>query len=228
MSFADLPNVRVQNQGESIEEYARHLANLLALYRDTLDYVINGHINFNNIQANGINTKNLKAGAVVAEKIDVNQLSAISANLGHITAGLIEAITMVSSVITGSLIQTKTAGNYPRSELSAVDSMFKAETDANRNIRMYPVSSGPLLIFGGPLTQVTLDLVGTVYTILNPVGRINLTANGGVYINNIDVLGALAGKANAFSGFTGGISYTDGGGNPRSMIFNNGIFAGTT
>lgn len=67
--------------------------------RKMLDWLLNGNVDFKNIQAEGITAKNVKAGsietdklaagAVTADKITVAELSAISADIGTITAGSI-------------------------------------------------------------------------------------------------------------------------------------------
>lgn len=44
------------------------------------------------ISAGAITAEKIEAGAVTAEKITVDELSAISADLGHITAGIVEAV----------------------------------------------------------------------------------------------------------------------------------------
>ncbi|WP_213471787.1 hypothetical protein, partial [Paenibacillus dendritiformis] len=97
-----------------------------------------------NLKANSITTDKINAGAVIAEKIDVKELSAISANLGHIVAGLIESIQ-----IYGSYIATRQSG-YPRCEMSNTENMFAAQGDSGRSIKM--VAYGPL---GVPLLSFT-------------------------------------------------------------------------
>ncbi|MEK3875172.1 hypothetical protein [Paenibacillus sp. FSL M7-0420] len=79
--------------------YVKDLANTTAKMAKDLEFILNGNIAFDNIRAESIETQNLKAGAVTAEKITVDELSAISANLGHITAGLVEAVQVFGSNI---------------------------------------------------------------------------------------------------------------------------------
>lgn len=97
---------------------------------------MNGNLDANNIRANSIETKNLKAGSVIAEKIDVDQLSAITADMGHITAGLIEAVE-----IFGSFIATA-QGSYPRCEMSSTGNLFGAYMDADNFFEIQPVDPG--------------------------------------------------------------------------------------
>lgn len=51
----------------------------------------------NKIAANAVVAEKIAAGAVTAEKMTVSELSAISANMGHITAGTIEADVVIAS-----------------------------------------------------------------------------------------------------------------------------------
>lgn len=95
-----------------------------------------GAITTDKIDAGAITTDKLDAGAVTAEKITVDELSAISANLGHITAGLIESIQ-----IFGSYIATRN-GTYPRAEMSVTDHLFAALKDADNHIKIRPDISG--------------------------------------------------------------------------------------
>lgn len=87
--------------------------------------VINGDIDFENIRAQGIIADNIKAGTITAneiaadtitaDKMNVNELSAIAADLGTITAGIIRGIQ-----IFGSYIATR-EGAYPRAEMNDDD-----------------------------------------------------------------------------------------------------------
>ncbi|MEF3306686.1 hypothetical protein [Paenibacillus sp. GYB003] len=132
-----------------LQEYLKYLSNIVAMLAKNLDFIINGNLDANNIRANSIETKNLKAGAVTADKISVDELSAISANLGHITAGLIEAVTMIASTITGSLIQTAESGVYPRIQLDSTTKLLSAEYAAANTVQITPdaVTNNPGIKF---------------------------------------------------------------------------------
>lgn len=117
----------------------------------------------------------LVSGTVTAGKINVNELSAISANLGHITAGLIEAVQ-----IFGSYIATKN-GAYPRAEMSNTNDLFGAWLNANNGILMQADYLGvPAQIFiqDGQLKARLSTLMGNL--LLDAIDRfeINVT-NGG-------------------------------------------------
>lgn len=149
MSTPNLPKVE---SGMSVEQ----LANLVAILIKELTWLLTGHLDVKNIRAEGIETRNLKAGSVIAEKIDVAKLSAISADLGHITAGLIEAITII-----GSLIQTAAAGQ--RIELSSVQNLLKAVNESGGELRINPnVNGSPALVFQDIDSRTSL-----IYTLLD-------------------------------------------------------------
>ena len=75
----------------------------LAMLGDTI--IIGGYLNTELIAADSILTNHLAAKAVTSDKIDVNTLSAISANIGDVTAGSLTGVT-----ITGSTIRTAETG----------------------------------------------------------------------------------------------------------------------
>lgn len=141
--WSDTPRIQgppdTQDVGQ-ILAYVKDLANTVAKMAKDLEFLVNGNLDANNIRANSIETKNLKAnsitadkiqaGAVTAEKISVNELSAISANLGHIVAGLIESVE-----IYGSYIATR-RGSFPRAEMSNADNLFAAYYDSRNYIQV--------------------------------------------------------------------------------------------
>jgi hypothetical protein len=110
---------------QQLVAYSKELAQALTIMKNDLEFMINGHLDANNIRAKSI----------TADRMDVNELSAISANLGHITAGLIEAVTIIGSLI-------RTTGTYPRCEMSATDNLFSAYADADNYIAITPDLSG--------------------------------------------------------------------------------------
>jgi hypothetical protein len=100
-----------------LREYVANLAEMHAKLAKDLDYIINGNLD----------VKNLRAKSVTADALSVDELSAITAHLGHVISGLIETITMV-----GSLIMTDYPGNYPRAEMSNTNKLFRVEKSADR------------------------------------------------------------------------------------------------
>lgn len=208
------------------QDLANHINRLVGELNDLL-------VNLDTLNITRLNAKVIEAGTITAEKMNVTELSAISANLGHITAGLIEAVDIIGSIITGSLIQTVAAGSYPRAYMSNTGASFVVETAPGRAVFIYPGGGVPAIVIQNGSIQTGFDLIGvgpgSIQRILTNAPQLALTATGGVVtINSTDVLAALAGKANVFSGVTGGVNVTDAGGNPMMLHFVNGVFQGTS
>lgn len=87
-------------------------------------------LNLDTLNIRSLNAKVIEAGTITADKMNVNELSAISANLGHITAGLIESVE-----IYGSYIATR-YNSYPRAEMSSDNNLFGAYRDADNSIQI--------------------------------------------------------------------------------------------
>lgn len=100
-----LEQIRVLEQVASLEILSEELAKL----QRTIRYLLNGNLDFMNIRAKGI----------TAENIDVDKLSAIVADIGEVTAGIMRGI-----AIYGSYIATS-EDSYPRAEMSETEKMFK-------------------------------------------------------------------------------------------------------
>lgn len=66
--------------------------------------------------------------SITAAVMDVDQLSAITANMGKLTSG----------EIYGAYIATA-EGTYPRAELSSSDNLFKAASNAGQWVSIYPL-----------------------------------------------------------------------------------------
>ncbi|KQY87082.1 hypothetical protein ASD24_26770 [Paenibacillus sp. Root52] len=188
--------------------YVKDLANTVAKMAKDLEFILNGNVAFDNIRVDGIEARNIKAeaittdklsanavsaekiqagaisteklqaGAVTADKITVNQLSAISANLGHIVAGLIESIE-----IYGSYIATR-RNAYPRCEMSATGNVFGAFRDANNHVVIEPDYGGsPALRFtvaGTPRGRIH-NLLG--YPIFESDSSLGLQARGNIFVD---------------------------------------------
>lgn len=166
MSTPNLPKVE---SGMSVEQ----LANLVAILIKELTWLLTGHLDVKNIRAEGIETRNLKAGSVIAEKIDVAKLSAISADLGHITAGLIEAITII-----GSLIQTATTGQ--RIELSSVDNLLKAVNTEGNTLSILPnVSGAPAIEFINGTAICNVFVSNNQFAIVSANSDVQITSTVG-------------------------------------------------
>jgi hypothetical protein len=157
---------------------------------------------------------------ITAQVMDVQQLSAISADLGTITAGLIESVQ-----IFGSYIATAN-GTYPRAEMSNTANLFSVLVDA-LNYAQFTTSTG-----GGPGLSWTsagslsaylayaagliLSTFGTNVPItLSPTGDIFLSPGGSAKVSawskhvntgtGHTLQQDLDAKANAFTGANGSL-----------------------
>jgi hypothetical protein len=157
------------NDLEDVKKYLKDNINKIARSLQDIDFIINGTLNVDNIKANGIETKNLKAGAVTAEKITVSELSAISADLGKITAG----------EIFGAYIASREAA-YPRAELKSSGDVFAAFYDADNYIAVESDYFGvpSLNFFQGGTQKGRLDTISSLLEIVG-LGGLILFASGG-------------------------------------------------
>lgn len=168
MASFELPNV---DGLESIEQ----LKNVVGKMTKELGWLLN---NLDTKNMNEIDGDILVTGTVTAGKINVNELSAISANLGHITAGLIEAVQ-----IFGSYIATR-QNDYPRCEMSAIGNVFGAYNDANNHITIEPNYGGsPAVAFtvSGTYRGRVHNLLG--YPILEGASNVGLEAGSTIYMS---------------------------------------------
>lgn len=188
-TWADAPKIQGPPQTNDISVllgYVKKLADVTAKMAKDLEFILNGNVAFDNIRANGIETKNLKAGSVIAEKIDVDKLSAISADLGHIRAGLIEAVEIYGSYIATS------DGDFPYCAMSSTDNAFGAYFNEGNYLMMLPDQDGlPALVFfsGGSLagyldTKYGFNLTSTSNAAINAIrGRIEMNAGGSIVMD---------------------------------------------
>lgn len=206
-TWSDAPKIQGPPQTGDVAvllDYVKKLANITAKMAKDLEFILNGNVAFDNIRTNGIEAKNIKAqaitadkiqaGAVTADKISVNELSAISANLGHITAGLVEAVQ-----IFGSYISTNRYG-YPKVEISDTSNMVGAWKNNNNAIQIYSPSDAfsPVIKFITPVgvAYITYNINDNSLSITSNDANINIStqkqiqlfAGAGVYLTGWDKL----------------------------------------
>jgi hypothetical protein len=210
----------------SLKQVIGELANLM----DTLNFLLNGNLDVKNLRANSITADRLKAdtitareilaNSITAEKLSVTQLSAISANLGTITAG----------IIYGAFIATAN-GTFPRVELSSVGNLITAYLNAANHVEIIPDFSGTpgfrltnptgtgFLTIGGALSLIATGLeldLGSTQTVFISAGT-NLTVRSAAGTIT-DIVSTVNSKANSFSGYTG--SFVSG---TKTVNVSNGI-----
>lgn len=169
-------------QTEDVAElraYLKTTINQFAMMMKELDYVLNGNLDI----------KNLRANSITAKALSVDELSAITANLGTITAGIIRGID-----IYGSLISTNETG-YPRASISNSGNFFDVSTNAGDSMR---IEEG---LFGDPALVVrdagavaaflgmvagALGIQGNVDISIGTSGNITLNPSGVVNVPSWD------------------------------------------
>jgi hypothetical protein len=126
-------------------------------------------------------------GTIQANQINTESLSAISANLGTVTAGHIQGVTISGGTITGSLIQgatIQTSVTYPRIELSGND-LF-AYRDASNYIMIDP--DGPAIsAMSGSTVRFSLQHE-TYGGLLQSFGYIIISAINGISMQTSNVI----------------------------------------
>ena len=172
-----VPNVPGIPNGEpdlayikTLHEYIKKMTNVLSILKNDLEFMINGNLD----------VKNIRAKSITADRLKVDELSAISANLGHIVAGLIESIE-----IYGSYIATA-QGTYPRCEMSATDNLFGAYGTSTKFINIVPDSSGiPIMeLRNGSMRGFIQPLLNSLYIATSGgSGNVEISSGADVYLH---------------------------------------------
>lgn len=222
---------------QQVVQYIRKMANILVTLSDDLDHVVNGNLD----------VKNIRAKSITAELINVDKLSAISADLGKVVAG----------ILIGAYISTAD-GTFPRIDFASTVRLLTAYLDANNYLAISPDAIGgtPTLYFHdngamkGSLSMVLGHLsilsIGSSNIYIGSANDLYLYGGSGNFVvfkswsevksgqtgntlqqdlNNLQ--SQINGKANSFSGFTGTfyVSSTPGGPTDLEVIAVNGIIA---
>lgn len=155
-----------------LRQYIKYLSNQIASMLKDLDYVLNGQVDFRNVRAKSIKADNL----------NVDELSAITANMGKITSG----------EIYGAYIATREAA-FPRAEINDDGDLLAVYTDSSNYLTIEPgISDEPTITFRNG---------GDVIMILGPAfGLTGLLANTPI------VLGTQSGNTNLVCGTSGVVS----------------------
>lgn len=158
-----------------LQKIVKGLLNTTAILTEELTYLLNNLDTRNVNEIDGdilvtgtVTAGKIAAGAITAEKIDVDELSAISANFGKMTSG----------EIYGTYIATREFG-YPRAEMSNTSNLFGAYSSSSNYITMNSVgtSGTPQMIVSGPLAIMSLLMLGsTVYQSVTG-GNLSLSAD---------------------------------------------------
>jgi hypothetical protein len=193
----------------------KQVIDALADLMDTLNFLLNGNLD----------VKNIRAQSITADRMNVKQLSAIAADLGTITAG----------IIYGAYIATSN-GTYPRIEFSSVNKLLTAFSDALNSVDISTNSGGaPGLTWtvdGDPAAYLQTASFGTLLTTflgditLQPFDDLNfnLTGSRRLTVNgNVGQNASISYTKNIISDGMGGYIPVNG-----TMTFTKGILTGWT
>lgn len=125
-----------------LRKYLLYLSNQIASMLKDLDFTLNGDVDFRNVRAKSIK----------ADRLDVDQLSAITANMGKLTSG----------EIYGAYIATREDA-YPRAEMSNTNDLFGTYYDEDNYIKYVAnYANAPAIEFytGGVLRARFSTLLG--------------------------------------------------------------------
>lgn len=192
MANVQLPNINITNDDidaanlPQLQKIVKALLNTTAILTEELTFLLN---NLDTRNVNEIDGDVLIEGTVTALKMQVEELSAISANLGHITAGLIEAVEIYGSLISGGTVQgatvTTRVGNGKGVSLKsgwADLEIYSGVGTASLIFAIQDLLADALLFFDRDgYLSAGRDLK------LQAQGTISITAPNGVFVNGVQI-----------------------------------------
>jgi hypothetical protein len=95
------------------------LINELAKFQKIVRYLMNG----------GLDSENIRANSITADRMDVNELSAITANIGEVTAGIITGILIQNQIAQGNRVWTDPEG-FHANDVNGVERITIGTTPA--------------------------------------------------------------------------------------------------
>ncbi|MNS94105.1 hypothetical protein D3C72_1283100 [compost metagenome] len=134
-------------------------------------------LNLDTLNVTRLNAEVIEANTITADKMNVNELSAITANLGHIVSGLVESVE-----IYGSYIATN-RGAYPRAEMSVNQNMFATYQSDSSFIQIKAVNAGsnsPQLTVASPSASLNLYQQGSASYIFTTGIDLRVTSSGDI------------------------------------------------
>lgn len=181
MANVQLPNIGISNSDidnaslPQLQQIVKSLLNSTIQLTEELTYLLN---NLDTRNVNELNAEVIIAKTITADKMSVNELSAISANIGKVTSG----------EIYGNYIATREDA-YPRAEMNNAEDLFGAYFDEGNFIYITSDQNGsPALVFvGGGNLGGYINLFGglnfssTLSAAINALqGSIELNAGGNI------------------------------------------------
>lgn len=220
MPTPQFPGVPDYDSAKSTEQNLKQLYDAYIGVNRYLTYLLSA---LDTLNVSRLDAKVIVANTVTADKMNVNELSAISADLGTIEAG----------EVYGAYIAT--SHNFPKVEFTSLDNFIKAAQDPNRYVLVTPFNSSTpaiqlfdgiigksLLIYISPLANGTV--ISTVGELQIGTGSSDLKLTGNnVLINGVN-FNSKADKSSISKVVY--VSATPGGPADTPMIVTNGIVTG--
>ncbi len=190
-----------------LQDYIVKLIRDLNFMLGNLDTLNVNRLDAKVIIAQTITALQIAANTITADKMSVTELSAITANLGTITAG----------IIYGAYIATAN-GTYPRIELSNTANLLTAFKTATDWLKIDADFTDPGIFFSNGSMTAALYLLtafGSSLSINANGGNIALVTDADINLQSAagtisDVVTVINGKQTAFTGLTGTVTVITG------------------
>lgn len=244
MPLADLPRIQQGATVDQINDYLIMLGRRLNDFLNHLDtlnveeldakVILANTITALQIAANAITTAKIAAGAVTADKITVTELSAITANLGTIIAGVINAVIINGATI--NITDDVTIGNNLTVGFGSNDraiGLGGAVLKYTTFLDLFSPSEAQLrsavsdVVLDGQLGNIIAkSSSGTIADVPTAINAAQSTANS--------ALSGLSGKQNSFTGFTGSrtvitsVNFGTSTTTSKTLNFTNGVLTSIT
>lgn len=179
MANVNIPTTSVDQNEQDIGKLVKQLLNAYIILTEELTYLLN---NLDTRNLNEVDGDILVTGTITGDKVAANtitagnmivdRLSAISANLGHITAGLIEAIEIFGSYIA-------TSRGYPRCEFNSATNELSAKYSSSEYASLLPSFGGSPMLYmesNGDRSTLSND---SGFTVLNSTRDITIRSQVG-------------------------------------------------
>jgi hypothetical protein len=177
MPTPQFPGVPNYDPNKSVEDNVKILSDHLIGFARYMNWLM---LSLDTLNINRLDAKVIIANTITAEKMNVDELSAISANLGEITAGIIRGIQ-----IFGSYIATRDNA-YPRAEMSNEGDLFGVYTSPTVYTRMsQSIMGSPGTVYSdGTTTGIIATSIFGNYLVINSDHNILLNATGTVDLDD--------------------------------------------
>lgn len=180
MASVQLPSVNLEEQDTG--KLLKQLINAYIMLTEELTFLLN---NLDTRNINELNAEVIIAKTITADKMLINELSAITANLGHIISGLIESVEIYGSYIATS------RDSYPFVELSNTANMMAANKEPGNAIQFFSPNNRltPVLRFvaDGIESYIFYDPTDNTLSVTSNSANINISTLGDIQLYGSNV-----------------------------------------